>query len=127
MTGQVKEDILARFGELGVFVQEGRLHFQPGILKKSEFLTESQTINFVDIFTQHHEITLEENSLFFTYCQIPVVYKISAREGLEICFNDQNKKIFKSPLIDKETSRMIFQRTGKVTAVTVFINKQKLQ
>lgn len=127
MTGQVKEDILARFGELGVFVQEGRLHFQPSILKKSEFLTESQTINFVDIFTQHHEITLEENSLFFTYCQIPVVYKISVQEGLEVCFNDQNKKIFKSPLIDKETSRTIFQRTGKVTAVTVFINKQKLQ
>jgi hypothetical protein len=35
MTGQVKEDILSRFGELGVVVEDGKLIFSPGLLKKN--------------------------------------------------------------------------------------------
>ena len=38
MTGQVKEDILSRFGELGVFVKEGKLFFNPRLLRENEFL-----------------------------------------------------------------------------------------
>jgi hypothetical protein len=34
MTGQVKEDILSRFGELGVFVNEGCIHFNPCLLRR---------------------------------------------------------------------------------------------
>jgi hypothetical protein len=39
MTGQVKEEILTRWGELGVAVQDGRLHFSPTLLRDDEFLT----------------------------------------------------------------------------------------
>ena len=38
MTGQVKEDIIARFGELGVRVREGRVSIEPTLLSDSEFL-----------------------------------------------------------------------------------------
>ena len=34
LTGQVKEDILCRMGELGIFVQDGQIHFCPALLKK---------------------------------------------------------------------------------------------
>ena len=34
MTGQVKEDILSSFGELGVFVKNGKLVFNPRLLRK---------------------------------------------------------------------------------------------
>ena len=34
MTGQVKEDILSRIGELGVFVDEGQIMFHPCLLRK---------------------------------------------------------------------------------------------
>jgi hypothetical protein len=34
MTGQVKEDIISRFGELGVFVNLGKLYFYPCLLRK---------------------------------------------------------------------------------------------
>ncbi len=40
MTGQVKEDVLSRFGELGVFVKDGKLVFDPRLLRKEEFLKE---------------------------------------------------------------------------------------
>jgi len=72
MTGQVKEDFLCRFGELGVRVKNGQLYFMPALLRKEEFLTTPQAFNYVDIHLQHHQLSLEKNSLAFTYCQIPV-------------------------------------------------------
>lgn len=45
MTGQVKEDIIARFGELGVRVREGRVSIEPTLLSDSEFLPDG-TLKF---------------------------------------------------------------------------------
>ena len=39
MTGQVKEEVITRLIELGVFVSSGCICFNPFILRKSEFLT----------------------------------------------------------------------------------------
>ena len=39
MTGQVKEDILSRFGELGLRVKEGRLCFDFTLLKEEPHQT----------------------------------------------------------------------------------------
>ena len=38
MTGQVKEDVLARWGELGIVIEEGCLQFSPVLLRTSEFV-----------------------------------------------------------------------------------------
>ena len=45
MTGQVKEDIICRFGELGVRVREGRISIDPTLLSDSEFLPDG-TLRF---------------------------------------------------------------------------------
>ena len=39
MTGQVKEEILTRFGELGLRVSDGTVRFEPSLLRPSEFNT----------------------------------------------------------------------------------------
>jgi len=49
MTGQVKEEILCRFGELGVRVSNGEVHFQPDLLRASEFMAESRGTGYVDV------------------------------------------------------------------------------
>ena len=36
MTGQVKEEILTRWGELGLRVKHGRVHFDPVLLDEAE-------------------------------------------------------------------------------------------
>ena len=43
MTGQVKEDIVSRFYELGFFVNDGKITFDPTILRKSEFIEEEKS------------------------------------------------------------------------------------
>ena len=49
MTGQVKEDVLVRFGELGVKVQDGCLHFAPAVLRKEAFGSSAREVEFSDL------------------------------------------------------------------------------
>ena len=46
MTGQVKEDVITRFGELGVFVKHGKLYFNPCLLRKEEFLSKETSFEY---------------------------------------------------------------------------------
>ncbi len=127
MTGQVKEDILSRFGELGVFVKDGKLFFNPCLLRKNEFLTESKTFNYVDVNSKSKSIDLKPNSMCFTYCQIPIIYTISNQKSIEVLFNDAKLTKFESLTIDNETSKLIFERTGEISQIIVRILESELK
>ena len=122
MTGQVKEDILSRFGELGVFVEEGKLQFNPRLLRREEFLRKPKTFKYYNVNKQVKEIELKIKSLCFTYCQIPVIYEIASENGIRVSFADGTNKQFKNLSLDKETSNQIFDRNGKIETITVLLN-----
>ncbi len=126
MTGQVKEDILSRFGELGVFVKDGQLCFDPCMLKQSEFLTKKQVFNYFDVQGNAIELPLEEKSLCFTYCQVLVVYKLADENALEIVSKNGAAKVEKLNL-DKTLSQKVFGRTGDVTRIVVHIKQDSLR
>ena len=71
MTGQVKEDVLSRIGELGVFVEDGKIIFNPRLLRESEFVKTPKKFNYISISKEQKSIHLHKGSLCFTYCQIP--------------------------------------------------------
>lgn len=127
MTGQVKEDILSRFGELGIFVSEGKLFFNPSLLRKEEFFTEVASFEYIDLFKKRKSIQMEEGSLGFTYCQVPIVYQISENDSLEIYFKDGSSKTTNNLTIDASISEQIFMRTGEVTKIIVHINSSYLK
>jgi hypothetical protein len=127
MTGQVKEDILSRFGELGVFVKEGTLFFNPCLLRKDEFLSEETLFNYVDINFNHNSIQLNANSLCFTYCQIPIVYKISNHKGIEVIYRDNHSQKFDALKLDSQTSLKVFERTGELLQITVSVLADELK
>ena len=127
MTGQVKEDILSRFGELGVFVKDGKLLFNPCLLRKDEFLTEAKTFDYVDVNFNSKSIDLESNSLSFTYCQIPIIYKISNQKGIVVNFNDGTKQTFENLLLDDNTSSEVFRRTNTINHIVVSIVENDLK
>jgi hypothetical protein len=127
MTGQVKEDILCRFGELGVFVKEGKLQFYPCLLRKREFLNQEKEFIYIDIHQKQNSITLSEKTLAFTYSQVPVIYQIAEDNSIEIFNNDNTVSRLDGLIIDVNTSEKIFKRTGEITLLKVSIQESILK
>ena len=127
MTGQVKEDVLSRFGELGVFVNKGKLYFNPCLLRKNEFLSEAKTFNYVDINFNPQSIKLEKNTLCFTYCQIPIVYNISDKKAIEVVYNSNQTQNFDALVLDENTSNQVFKRTNEINHIVVHVLENELK
>jgi hypothetical protein len=75
MTGQVKEEILTRLGELGVRVESGRVTFRPLLLRDDEFLDRAAVLRGFTTAGDDCALPLEPGTLAFTHCQVPVVYR----------------------------------------------------
>lgn len=127
MTGQVKEDILSRFGELGVFVKKGRLYFNPCLLRKSEFLGEAKIFEYVDVRQEPRQLPLEKGSLCFTYCQVPVVYVLADENRLSIVHNHGATTTLNDLAVDENNSLKIFERTGDVVQIKVHLKSSMLK
>ena len=127
MTGQVKEDILSRFGELGVFFQEGLLKFDPCLLRNDEFLQEAHTFHYRDVEGKNQAIELSEGALAFTICQVPVVYQLSEQNGLAATLKGGSQESFNSTVLNENLSTEVFERTGKVTRLTVHLKPNDLK
>jgi hypothetical protein len=122
MTGQVKEDVLTRKGELGIKVEEGKLSFQPTLLDKKQFLEQEETVIFIDLEGNPYSMTLEKGSLAFTVCQVPIIYKIGDKNQIEVKYENGKSETYSTLTLSQEVSQKIFQRTGDVVQVVVKIN-----
>jgi hypothetical protein len=127
MTGQVKEDILTRIGELGVVMNDGRLEFRPTLLHKNEFLTEVKDVTFVTVDGSEKRVRLNIGSLAFSVCQVPVVYSISSSNKIELAYNDGSVKMFDSLLLDAIESQKIFGRNGEISLIKIHLTEDKLR
>ena len=127
MTGQVKEDVISRFGELGVFVKQGELYFNPCLLRKEEFLSKETSFEYLSLFRGSQSITIPSNSLAFTYCQVPIIYHISDKDHLEIIFKDGTSSKIDALVIDRITSEKIFKRTGDIVQINANVNSTYLK
>jgi hypothetical protein len=123
MTGQVKEDVLCRFGELGVFVKQGMLQFNPRLLRGEEFIKKPRTFRYTALDKKVKAIELEKDSVCFTYCQIPIIYSLSYQNGIQVILKDTNIIEFDSLLIDLETSKRVFERTGEIDQIIVSLKR----
>ena len=122
MTGQVKEDVLSRFGELGVVVRNGAISFEPNLLRKDEFLKRPETFKFIGV-NGAEEIELEAGALGFTCCQVPIIYKLAEQDGLKVVFADGAVSETAEMWLDEQISSQVFDRTGAVQRIIVSIKK----
>ncbi len=120
MTGQVKEDILCRFGELGVFVHDAQIVFNPRLLRREEFLKESRDFIYYDLDDNKQTLKLEKDSLCYTYCQVPVIYHLADQPGGKVLMTDGSEEIVGADLkLSPATSKNIFKRNGVVAHIIV--------
>ncbi len=104
MTGQVKEEIITRWTELGITVQDGILSLHCPILDPKEFR--------------------EDDTLEFTWCGVPFTYHKAAgknNEKMEIVF-DGTTISRDGTEFTREESGAIFSRNGRVTAVRAAVH-----
>jgi hypothetical protein len=126
MTGQVKEDILSQWGELGVLVKDGELHFYPQLLRKSEFLEKEVNFNYINVNGEKQHLELNVNSLAFTYCQVPVIYEISDKNEIEV-ITKEGSQSFEALNVDKSISEKVFKRNGDVLHIKVRLKEELLK
>lgn len=127
MTGQVKEDILARYGELGVAVEDGCISFEPALLRRSEFLAEDSTFDYVDVRGKDQTIDLQAGQLAFTYCQAPIVYEVADSMHINVYFHDGSITQVDGPSLDRDLSSLLFERVGTVAYIHVSVDSSILK
>lgn len=96
MTGQVKEEVLTRWGELGITIESGIASFNPLFLKKSEIKA--------------------DGTLNFTWCGVPVTYKFG--KGTENYITVSGNKRKGNALTESET-KDLFLRQDKIQSIEV--------
>ncbi len=125
LTGQVKEDILCRFGELGVQVSAGRIAFAPRLLCLDEFLPAPARFRYFDVTGRVRNLRLKAGALAFTCCQVPVVYQLVPRASLTVMFADGRQQRQDTLELDERNSRAIFKRSGEVKSIFVGIEDSR--
>jgi hypothetical protein len=125
LTGQVKEDFICRFGELGVSVIQGRIHFWPYLLRREEFLKKPAFFCYFDAAGANQSIQLPAKSLAFTYCQTPVLYRLAKMDSLVIVYADGAEQRTDQLHLNAKTSRMVFERTGMIERIEVSLEAGK--
>ncbi len=123
MTGQVKEEILTRWGELGVSIQDGALHFKPELLNQAEFLAEPDTFEYWDVEGERQSVPLAADSLAFTVCQTPVIYTRGDRAGIEITYADGHTENVDGDRLGQIASQHIFERDNRVKSLRVTLTE----
>lgn len=112
MTGQVKEDIISRFFELGVLVEDGKLSIHPLILKMEEFIQPSSK--------KHNQFPM----LSFTYCSIHFVYVIDGLEGIDILVDGLQPEHLDGYSMNHTQSERVFNRDKTIQKVIVHFKNE---
>lgn len=127
MTGQVKEDILTRMGELGAVIKQGNLHFEPKMLLKNELLKEAAAASFVLVDGSVKTINLPKDSLAFTICQVPIVYKISSTSKIEVEYATGATESFEGNVLNEISTEKVLNRTGEIIGITICLQESCLR
>ena len=120
MTGQVKEEVLTRWGELGIRIEDGTIGFDPILLRRREFLTEGRDWDYYDVAAEKQTVAVPSAALAFTYCQVPIIYRLGSDTGsVKVARTDGSDSTFSKLRLDRDTSAAVFARSGEIEMIEV--------
>lgn len=128
MTGQVKEEILSRFGELGARVADGCVTFMPRLLRVQEFEPENKPFRYLDINDTWQVVIVPPRGLAFSWCQVPILYAIDdgASAGIRVTFEDGSVEQISALQLTPELSKELFERTGRIRKLDIHFRSDML-
>jgi hypothetical protein len=128
MTGQVKEEILTRFRELGICVDAGAVTFVPRLLREREFVAESRSLRYLDVNDQWQEISVPAAGLAFTWCQVPLVYLLddNTEPSVTIIRDDGSCQTQPGLALPAAESAELFLRSGRIRQLKLVFGRAEL-
>ena len=125
LTGQVKEDLITRFRQLGVQVVQGEVRFGPFLLQRDEFLQEPASWSYSSGGPELAE-ELSAGSLAFTLCGVPVIYRLAGSTRLQIVYEDGAPTVLEGGSLGSELSRSLFMREHRIRKLVVDVPEAAL-
>ena len=119
LTGQVKEDVINRWAELGVQVNNGCIEIKPVILHRAELLQKEEKFAYVGVDGQLHACMVGPDQMAFTYCGTLFIYTWAEHATIKVVMADGSEGSFNDMIIGQAVSKEIFSRSGKVKEVQV--------
>jgi hypothetical protein len=128
MTGQVKEEVLTRFAELGIRVHDSCVSVRPALLRGREFTADARGFCYLDVDGKWQTLELPESSLAFTWCQVPFVYRLgdASAAGLAVELDDGSHTHHPDSTLPHDLSSALFARNGRVRKVTATLDPEAL-
>ncbi len=116
MTGQVKEEVLTRLGELGLRVEDGRIVVRPLLLREQEWAP-GGPFTYRDVTGQEQTIDRPDASIAFTFCQVPVVLRRGEQLRVVAHLHDGSTVVGTDGALGRGLSASVFRRDGRVRSI----------
>lgn len=123
MTGQVKEEILTRLGELGVQIEGGCLRFNPTLLTTHEFFKTSHVFQYIDVNGEIQAWMLDAMTLAFTAFQTPICYQLADQPSITVNRVDGEILVIAGNQLPSAECKALFARNHVIQSITVKIPK----
>lgn len=121
MTGQVKEEMITRFGELGVRVAGGAVTFDPSLLRTREFVDEACAFEYLSVSGDWLEVDVPRGGLAFSWCQVPFVYALGDKSSLSVTWADGRTEDLADLTMPPRLARHLFARDQAISQVNLTV------
>lgn len=119
MTGQVKEEILSRFGELGLRVENGGIHFDNLLIPKDEFLTEPGCLRWIGQDHQEKQLEVPLGSYAYTFNRVPIVVRKDNRATVTLHLKNGTTETFEGNHLEPVYCRELFLHQDTLEKICV--------
>ena len=121
MTGQVKEEVITRFAEMGIRIVKGRINFDGTLIDEKEFHTKDTHWDIETTLGDNLTLELLARSFGATFCQTPYLIRKGLNPEITVHFKDERKQIISGTELTADLSEEIFNRTGKIAYLSVVL------
>ncbi len=119
MTGQVKEEILTRFGEMGLRVKDGGIQFDGLLIPEEEVLTQASTLRWIGPGQQEKRLAIPAGSFAFTFNRVPVLVSKGDSEKVVIHRKDGSAGSFEGNHLNPTACCELFLHQDTIEKISV--------
>jgi hypothetical protein len=124
MTGLVKEELLARWLELGISFERGGITFDPVLVRPEEVLDGPATFRYLDVAGTWTTIELAPGSLACTLCQVPIVVHMGlGPEEVRVTRSDGTVDALPGRRLGPADAAEVFARSGSIVRIDAVLRQ----